>query len=551
MLAIEVAFLTGRYVATAYNSRSDSEWPPHPARLFYALAATHFAADEGTVPSRPAERAILEWLEGQGAPSILASEAAHRDVVTIFVPVNDAALTYVDDEAGQLDEARAALALTEASGDAKAIKKCATSVKKATAALEKAITRATAVPSKPLNSRYGQRVLPEHRGRQPRTFPSVTPDDPRVTYVWSDATPSVAQQALLDMLLRRVVRLGHSSSLVSVRLVGDPGRPTWRPAVDGEATFRVVETGQLSALERAFERHQELEPRVMPAVPQAYTRKEADAPQSAASSVFSDEWLILRRVGGLHFPMTATAGIGRAVRKALMSYAGEPIPEVLSGHAPDKRPSAYPHLAIVPLPFVGHRHATGTVLGVALVLPRATNRDDRRAVYSAVAGWEQTHRQEDEDTPSVQLNLGVAGELSLERVEWSSAQASLRSTSWCGPDKVWYSVTPVAFDRNPGDLRSRDPRKLAEATEEAIEIICRACERIGVRRPRFVEILPAARWAGAAKVRHYPPYPGDPGRTQRLLTHARVEFEEPVNGPILLGAGRFVGLGLFRPEAAQ
>jgi CRISPR-associated protein Csb2 len=27
-----------------------------------------------------------------------------------------------------------------------------------------------------------------------------------------------------------------------------------------------------------------------------------------------------------------------------------------------------------------------------------------------------------------------------------------------------------------------------------------------------------------------------------------VEFDQPVTGPVLLGAGRHVGLGLFRPE---
>ncbi len=551
MLAIQVAFLTGRYVATAYNSRSDSEWPPHPARLFSALAATHFAADEATVANHHAERAILEWLERQGAPSILASDAAQRDVVTVFVPVNDTELTDVDDKAAQVDEARAALAEAEASGDAKAVKKCATSVKKADATLAKAIARATAVPPKLLNPRYGQRLLPEHRERQPRTFPSVTPYDSRVTYVWSDATPTGEEQALLDALVGRVVRLGHSSSLVSVRLVDDPGAPTWRPSLDGEEIFRVFEPGQLAALERAFEHHREIEPRVMPAVPQPYARAAADAAQPAPRSIFSDDWLVLRRAEGPYFPMTATAGVARAVRKALMSYADEPIPELLSGHAPDRQPSEQPHLAIVPLPFVGHRHATGAILGVALVLPRTASGDARRAVYSAVARWEQTYREEDEDTPSLQLNLGAAGALHLERVEWGSVQASLRSGVWCGPARVWHSVTPVALDRNPGDLRSRDPGKLADATNEAIEIICRGCERIGLAQPRFVEILPAAPWAGAAKVRHYPPYPGDPGRTQRLLTHIRIEFDEPVSGPILLGAGRFVGLGLFRPEASR
>jgi len=329
------------------------------------------------------------------------------------------------------------------------------------------------------------------------------------------------------------------------------GPLTWQPAIDGEVTLRVVESGQLAALERAFERHREIEPRVMPAVPQPYTRARTAAAEPAAISTFSGDWIVFRRVGGPSFPMAATAGIARAVRKTLMSYADEPIPETLSGHTADQRPSQRPHLAIAPLPFVGHEHASGALLGVALVLPRATSTGDRRAVYNAVARWEEKYRQGDEDTPVVQLNLGAAGELHLERVEWGSVQVSLRPQVWSGPADVWYSVTPVALDRNPGDLRSRDPRKVAEATDEAREIICLACERIDLPRPTYVEILPAAPWAGAERARSYPPYPGDRSRAQRVLTHVRIEFEQHVKGPILLGAGRYVGLGLFRPEASR
>lgn len=551
MLAIEVAFLTGRYVATAYNTRSEGEWPPHPARLFSALVSTHFAADELTLPNPPEERAVLEWLEQQGAPAILASEATAREVVTVFVPVNDAALTDVDPEAEELDEARAALVVANTSGDIKAVKKHSATVTKAEAGLTKAIARATDIPSKPLNPRYGRRVLPDYRIRQPRTFPSVTPADPGVTYIWADSAPTSEQRALIEHLLRRVVRLGHSSSLVCVRLVDDPGLPTWRPTPDGEATFRVVEAGQLAALEQGFKLHRETEPRLMPAVSQSYMRQRADKPLPQSQTVFSEDWLVLRRVEGPSLPMTATAGLARAVRKTLMSYADDPIPEVLSGHTLDRQPSQRPHLAILPLPFVGHQKASGAILGVALVLPRGTSASDRRAVYSAVANWEEKYREEDEDTPAVRLNLGAAGELHLERIEWGSAQASLRSPVWCGPASTWYSATPVALDRNPGDLRSRDPRKLTEATNEAVEIICRACERIDLPQPRYVEVLPAAPWAGAAKARHYPPYPGDTGRTQRVLTHVRIEFDQHVKGPILLGAGRYVGLGLFRPEASR
>ena len=35
--------------------------------------------------------------------------------------------------------------------------------------------------------------------------------------------------------------------------------------------------------------------------------------------------------------------------------------------------------------------------------------------------------------------------------------------------------------------------------------------------------------------------------SSRQLTHAVIRFTEPVQGPVLLCAGRFVGLGLCRP----
>ena len=551
MLGIEVALLTGRYIATAYNARDESEWPPHPARLFSALAATHFAAHDVESQQAAQEHAVLEWLEELGPPSIQASDEWPRDVVTVFVPVNDVALTDVDSEASRVEDARNALARAEAGGDAKAIKAARAGLRKVDDAFKSAIERETRVPTRRLDPRLGERVLPESRGRQPRTFPSVTPADPFVTYVWPDAEPNAEQRRVLDGLLQRVVRLGHSSSLVSMRLTEATASPRWRPNVNGEKTLRVIEKGQLEALQRAFDRHRETEPRVMPFVPAAYTQSVPIPIESPAVSVFSDEWLVLRRVGGPSLPMTAAAGVARAARRTLMSYSDQPIPELLSGHGPDGSASLGPHLAIVPLPFVGHEHASGSLFGLALILPRATSAEDRQAVYRSVARWEDKYRVEDEDTPPVQLNLGAAGELRLERIEWGPAQATLRPAVWCRPSTTWYSVTPVALDRNPGDLRSRDPEKLAVATREAVETVCVACERIGLPRPVSVEILPAARWSGAAKARHYPPYPGEIGRAQRVLTHVRVVFDRRVRGPLLLGAGRFVGLGLLRPGVEQ
>jgi CRISPR-associated protein Csb2 len=269
----------------------------------------------------------------------------------------------------------------------------------------------------------------------------------------------------------------------------------------------------------------------------------------ALGSVFSTSWLVLRRVAGPYLPGTSAVGLARAVRKVLLSFAGEPIPELLSGHTPDGRPTTAPHLAVLPLPFVGHPQATGAILGVALVMPNGAADEERKAVYRAIAAWEASARLEDEDAPAVPVNLGASGQLMLERTEWGTSLSSLRPSTWCGPGATWSSVTPVALDRNPGDLRSRDPEVLAAAVAAAQGSIRSACQRIGLPEPANVDILPAAPLAGAAKARQFPPYPGVEGRVQRVLTHARITFDREVRGPVLLGAGRFVGLGLFRPES--
>jgi CRISPR-associated protein Csb2 len=60
---------------------------PHPSRLFSALVAAwgDGGAEEDLIPA-------LEWLEGQGAPTIYAGSCTRRKLVKTFVPVNDSAL---------------------------------------------------------------------------------------------------------------------------------------------------------------------------------------------------------------------------------------------------------------------------------------------------------------------------------------------------------------------------------------------------------------------------------------------------------------------------
>lgn len=88
-LTISLRFTTGRCVATSVSSRDEPEWPPHPGRVFMAMAAAFFES-EGTEQEKQAEREALNWLAAQSiAPEIRAVQASERSVFTCYVPVND------------------------------------------------------------------------------------------------------------------------------------------------------------------------------------------------------------------------------------------------------------------------------------------------------------------------------------------------------------------------------------------------------------------------------------------------------------------------------
>ena len=54
--SLVIEYLTGYAVATDPSSRQKPEWPPHPARVYMALAAAHFETD-GSLEDKRAGRA--------------------------------------------------------------------------------------------------------------------------------------------------------------------------------------------------------------------------------------------------------------------------------------------------------------------------------------------------------------------------------------------------------------------------------------------------------------------------------------------------------------
>ena len=521
MLALRLEFLTGRYVASAFNDRRQAEWPPHPARLFSALVAAHYESGA----SAAGERA-LKWLEQQPPPHIRASGAAFREVKTHFVPVNDKAVS----DSATVDRAWAKLAA--AGDDAKRRTK-------AEAALSKAYANAGARQNKlgkndVLRVRH---VMPVTRTKQARAFPSVTPHDPVVVFGWQ-ATADHETRAGLQVLARGLARVGHSSSLVAACWLDDlEDISDWIPDARGEERLRWVGPGQLEALTALHRAEPFGEQRVMPYVVARY-RTEHPEPKPPRSC-FARSFIVLRRAEGPRVPIEATEGVAHAVRGALMSHASDPPPALISGHTPDGAPLPGDHLAIVPLPYVGSERATGDLLGVALIPPAGLDLDQLRPLHAAIAAWEQAEGAHG-DSPRLRLNLGRAGVWICERVLDRERRVNLREPTWTRRSTSWASATPVLLDRYPG---TRDAEGRARAS------IVAACERIGLPAPVVVEFSGAPFFRGSAPARRFRRRPGT--RDTRPLIHVGLEFSEPVRGPVLLGAGRYRGLGLFRPYGVR
>jgi CRISPR-associated protein Csb2 len=316
--------------------------------------------------------------------------------------------------------------------------------------------------------------------------------------------------------------------------------------------LRVTSAGQLQRLEEEFGRHREEQPRTLPSRLQPYTRP----PDKTFTPVpvMGDDWIVFRRVEGPGLPTRRAADLAGILRETLMRFADQPPREILTGHGANVEPSSVPHVAYLALPFVlGGPHADGSLLGVAVVFPRGVMAEDRAHVLRAIGTWEQRSGQDAEDggPPVVPLLLGRAGTLRVQRVRGAVPLRNLDPSVWCRESRSWATVTPIALDRNPGNLRARQAEETARAVRSAVETIGNGCRQIGLPSPESIGVSPLSSFRGLESSVVYPPFPKERDRFRRVLVHADITFDRSVRGPVLLGAGRYRGLGLCIPRRGE
>ena len=536
---IEINFLTGRYVATCSTNRHNPEWPPHFARFFSALVANWAEVSE---PDN-SERLALEWIESQKPPNVKASTATYRKVVTHFVPVNDVEIVSGSRYQKRFEKLQL-LIDSEMDFDERRSSK--------TERIRKEILKVRDVENQVLpigntNPASATFLLPDFRKKQPRMYPSVSPEVAQVCFVWDVPLP-YKFHTVLDQLLSRVTRLGHSSSLVSCRLVEYIDDPDYIVG-QGEYRFRTTFSGQLTELKRRYNRHQGNSPRWLPYSHTSYYKvnKHNDPKIVSRPNTFSD-WIVFEILRPRDFTTISTVAVAKKMRAALFRYTENPIPEEVCGHDAGGRPTLLNHIAFLPLPYTGFDHADGRLMGVAISVPRTLSPPARKMLYRSIANWEDAVTEKGKTT--LELSFEGRKKIRLKRIQGNSSMVSLKPSIYCKSSERWVTVTPIALPRHPGRLNSKRSAAVTKAWHLAKNSVNSACEHIGLPHPLSVEISYSPFVQGSYRIERFPPFIqrdsyGKPIRRQ--LIHASVTFENPIEGTVILGSGRFFGLGLMLP----
>ncbi len=506
------------------STKKQAEWPPHPDRVFMAMVAAWFERGEDQD-----EKNALYWLEDLPPPHIAASEHTERESTISYVPEND-----------------------------------------------------TRVPKKvPANvdldklKKSGLSLLPEYRTRHERRFPVAIPRNSTVRLIWNDADPGIHREGL-ESLTANVTHVGHSASFVQAWITDETGvTPTLVPTDGlGKQNLRLFFPGRLDMLARNYngssrrayadlnkqwedirdvqdneakkERRRlnnliktrfggrvPMSIRPTPTRWQRYASPSTLAAAPTRGSVF-DTNLIILAIKNRRISLPATLRVIHSLRGTVMAHcAKQPPPEWLSGHRPDGSPSTVPHMAFIPLPFVGSQHADGRIMGTALVLP--TYLDQKEAtccldnfLYDSATGLSREHK----------LFADQLFEMSVALETRESPPKNLQACTWTRPSSRWASVTPVVLDRH---FAGTDRWRLAS------ESVKDACERVGLPRPQEVRLIPVSLIEGVPPARQYPQLRRKNDGGPMVHSHAVITFENPVSGPVIVGAGRFRGYGLCRP----
>jgi len=404
----------------------------------------------------------------------------------------------------------------------------------------------------PVNEDSGRRLLPAARTRQERRFPTAIPHHKVLSYSWETAEPARQIFESLQRLAHDAAYLGRARAFTRFWFHRDFNTLKDRPPL---ASRTWVYPGRLAELETAY-RYGKL------AGPGASVPTQRPSESSYPGSEFGADWIVYSDAGGRRPDLRRTASAARALRaQVLRGFGDRRVPEMFSGHeGRTGRPTRKPHMAIFPLGNVGWRYSDDRLMGLAICLPRDRTPEDQEALASALLRMHALCRVADGDASEIEVPLAEGAEPWLLVRQPEPVASSLKPYRYLKPAHTWTTVTPVVLDKSP---LSRNYEGRQRQLGDQLRL---ACEFTGLPQPVTVvternSLIPGApratftphnarrrRRPGArAELADWDSWDLPPHFAGRTVTHATLTWREPVQGPIALADGRFIGLGLCLP----
>jgi len=509
-LLLSIRFHDGRYHGTG-------DWPPSPARLFQALVAAAAKPSLGD-----GSRDALAWLERQAPPTLAAPTAHSGQHVGLYVPNND--LDAKGGDIGRVAETRSSM-----------------------------------------------------KHIRPRLFDAALP----LLYVWRIDDDGKADAACMCRIAEGLYQLGRGVDMAwaigevldeaatETRLAEYPGA-IYRPS-SSSAGMKLAcpDAGSLESLEARYKAGAR---RFRHIVDGRTVRTEfSNAPRPRFRSVAYNSPSVrtlfdLRRTAasGSPFassPLTKAAGLVQTLRgsdgddglpesgafmRLARHFDRRLVSRILIGRNAAEADKAQ-RLRIIPLPSIGHMHVDRGIRRVLVEVPPDCPISANDIAW-AFAGLEVVAPEVDGETGEI---MGSPVELVPSDDDAMLMHYGIGEAAT--PSRLWRSVTPLAL---PTAARRRiDPARQHEQAKSGAE--CSSEQKQACH-----EIAQALRHAGLRdRITHVhvqrEPFEARGERAEAFadgtrfskhqLWHAEIEFAEPVHGPIVLGSGRYLGLGLMAP----
>jgi CRISPR-associated protein Csb2 len=329
----------------------------------------------------------------------------------------------------------------------------------------------------------------------------------------------------------------------------------WRPVSSGGRPLRAHRPGSLEEL-RA--RHKQYLNRIVdgdftpvPPITAADTvfyRRDTDPiPRPCAVFKLVDENEDPCRYG--HAKLIHIAGMVRHAAIEAMTRNPPPsindpgwVNRVVRGKRDESAEAEHKQFSYVPLPSIGPAHADALIRNVMIVAPLEMGRElDHLAEQ---LNGQVLEPEGSAESPKTDSTPDATRRIELQR--FTPPRGKFIARSYLGTSRVWQTVTPVILDGH-NDKKAAKTIKLIQAALQRSSIES-PCTFTWQSIPFLKNCLSAHKYDrdGRHTGYHRPTHLKD-----RTAVHVRLTFEHPVAGPLILGAGRHCGFGLFATPADE